>query len=90
MKKKLDFNKIIDEILDVKFEALDIVLKEMVEPIRVVDNPETIMGKPFEAWTPDDLEFLKIIYGTEEPNILSNFIFDKTYERVKTLESEER
>lgn len=86
---KNNFDIAVDEVISLKMKAVDKLIKELIEPLRVTDNPEDLIGKPYEQWTSQDLERLKMVYGTKEPNVLSNFIFKKTYERVKELESEE-
>jgi hypothetical protein len=86
-KSRLD--KAIEQALGLKLAAIDKVVADMIEPLSVTNNPEELIGKSFEQWTPQDLTMLKSIYGNKEPNILSNFVFKKTYERVKSLENEE-
>jgi len=87
--KKSTLDKSIERVLQIKMEAVNYLISDLIEPLEVNDNPEELLGKHFAQWTPQDLELLKKVYGTAEPNVLSNFIFKKTYERVKTLESEE-
>ncbi len=69
-------------------KAVDRLIKEVIEPISDVGNPEQVIGKPYESWTPTDLIFLSKIYGTKEPNPLSNLIFRKKYAEVKELEED--
>ena len=87
--KKSDFDRAIDELVRVKETAIDKLINDLIKPLEVKANPEDLIGKPFEQWTPQDLELLKKVYGDKEPNVLSNFVFKKTYERVKALEQEE-
>ena len=81
--------KAIDHAVSVKLQAVDRLAQRLIEPLAKVGSPENLIGKPFEQWTPVDLAMLTRIYGTAEPNQLSNLIFRKTYERVLALEREE-
>ena len=88
--KKAALDKAIEQAVNFKLAAVDRLIEELIEPLEVTDNPEDLLGKPFEKWTPQDLELLKRVFGDKEPNRLSNFIFKKTYERVKAMEAEVR
>jgi len=70
-------------------KAIDALMKELIDPIAEVGSPEKLIGKSYESWTPDDLARLTRVYGTVEPNPLSNLIFNKTYDRVRDMEREE-
>ena len=78
-----------DKAIKVKLEAAEQVVRELIDPLEKFGNPETLIGKPYEEWTPQDLNMLITLYGKEEPNPLSNLIFRKTYDAVKELENEE-
>ena len=77
-----------EKTIDLKVQAIDILLKELVEPIAKVGNPESIVGKKYEEWSPEDFQRLGQIYGPKEPNPLSNLIFKKKLEEVLALERE--
>ena len=79
----------IEKMVAVKIEAVDRFIKEYIEPIADVGNPEKLIKKPYEEWTQQDLQMLGKIYGTEEPNPLSDLIFRKKYDEVRKLEEEE-
>lgn len=83
------FDKAVDKLVEIEVEAVDRFIKDVVEPLEIHENPEKLISKPFEQWTAQDLQFLQSVYGTEEPNILSNFIFKKKYEQVQDLEEAE-
>jgi len=87
---KRNFDSVIDYVLDLKLKAIDQVVAEVIEPLRVTENPEDLLGKPYEQWTPQDLEMLKVIYSSKEPNKLSDFVFKKLYARVRSMEQEEQ
>lgn len=79
----------IDKALAIKLLAIDKIIEEFVNPLADVGNPEKLIGKSYEQWSPEDLSILSRIYGTKEPSLLSNLIFRKTFERVKELEQGE-
>lgn len=85
--KKDEFSKIIDEIIELKVRIADEFIKDVIEPLADIGDPEKLLGKPYEQWTPQDLQMLGSLYG-EEPNPLSNLIFKKELEKVKQLEKE--
>lgn len=78
-----------DRVIAVQMKVMDRVMEDLIEPIADVGSPEKLINKPYETWTPEDLQLLTQVYGTQEPSVLSDLIFKKTYERVKELESEE-
>ena len=80
----------IEKLVDLKMKAIDRIVDELIEPIADVGNPEKLIGKPYEQWTPEDLASLIKIYGQGEDTPLTRMIFNKEYERVKTLEAEEK
>ena len=77
----------VQEIIDLKLSVLDEFIEDVIEPLGEIGNPEKLIGKPYEQWTLYDLQILGQIYGPE-PNALSELIFKKAYEEVKTLEKE--
>lgn len=81
--------KLIDEVVDIKLKAVDAFIEEVIEPLEQLGNPEELIGKPYEQWTPEDLQRLTFAYGTKEPNPLSNLVFRRALERVQRLEAEE-
>jgi len=87
--KETDLTLAIEKMVAVKIEAVDRFIREYIEPIADVGNPEQLIKKPYEQWTPQDLQMLGKIYGETEPNPLSNLIFRKKYDEVRKLEEEE-
>lgn len=79
----------IEKVVALKIKAVDRVIEEMIDPIAAVGNPEKLIRKPYEQWTPQDLQMLIQIYGTGDKTPLSRLIFDREYEKVKSLEAEE-
>ena len=87
--KETDLTLGIEKMVAVKIKAVDRFIKEYIEPIADVGNPEKLIKKPYEQWTQQDLQMLGKIYGETEPNALSNLIFRKKYDEVRKLEEEE-
>ena len=88
--KHTQFTQAIDEVIDLKMRAIDIVLKELVEPLADVGNPEKLIGKKFSSWNESDLALLTKIYGAGEKSPLTDLIFRRKYEEVLALEAEEK
>ena len=86
MKKTL-LTMAVQEIIDLKLSVLDEFIEEVIEPLGEIGNPEKLIGKPYEQWTPAEFQILGQIYGPE-PNALSNLIFKKAYKEVLDLEKE--
>ena len=82
---KDEFSKVVDEIVESKLRIADEFIKDVVEPLANIGNPEKLLGKPYEQWTPQDLQMLGAIYG-KEPNPLSVLIFKKEYKIVRDME----
>ncbi|GAG79398.1 unnamed protein product [marine sediment metagenome] len=86
--KETPFTRAVDEVVELKLKAVDAYIEEVIEPLSDVGNPEKLIGKKYEDWTPVDRQLLIRVYGTNEPNPLSNLIFRKEYEKVLELEGE--
>lgn len=87
--KKPELDKAIDKAIEVKLKAVDQLVKEFIEPLEKVGNPEELIGKPYEQWTAQDFQLLASIYGNSDNTPLANLVFKKEYEKVKKLEAEE-
>jgi hypothetical protein len=88
--KKTTLDKAVTQFVDVTMSAIDKFIDQIIEPLEVTENPEKMIGKPYESWTQQDLQALTAIYGTGADTPLSRFIFNKTYEKVTALESGEK
>ena len=86
--KQTELTEAIDRAVAVKMKAIDKIIEELVEPLADVGNPEKLIKKPYESWTPEDLTLLSQVYGEQEPNPLSELIFRKSYDNVKKMEAE--
>ena len=87
--KQTDLTIAIDEVVQLKMMAIDKLIEELIEPISDIGSPEDLIKKPYEQWSPQDLQMMSTIYGTGEDTPLTKLIFKKTYESVKALEAEE-
>lgn len=76
----------VKNVIDIKLKAIDVFIETYVEPLLDVGNPEKLIGKKYEEWTPQDLQYLSQIYGEK----LEDYIFKKSYKEVKKLEEEEK
>jgi len=85
--KQTEFTKMVDDVVELKMKAVDKYIEEIIEPLGEIGNPEKLIGKPYEQWTPLDLQMLGQIYGPE-PNELSKLIFKKEYAKLIELEKE--
>lgn len=88
--KNTPLTKAVDHIVALKMKAIDIIVEGLIEPLEKVGAPEQLIGKPYNQWSPEDLQLLTKIYGQGEKTPLTNTIFNREYERVKQLEAEEK
>ena len=76
-------------VIALKLAAIDVLVEKMIEPMEAIGSPESLIKKPYEQWTPEDLQNLIMVYGQGDKTPLSNTIFRKEYEKVKELEAQE-
>ena len=88
--KPSPFSVAISDAIRLKLKAVDKLITDMIEPLEEVGNPETLIHKPYEEWTADDLQKLSIIYSGKEPNPLNRLVFTKEYEKQLAAELEIR
>ncbi len=88
MVKETDFTRMLDSVVTLKLKVVDEFVNKFVDRIGNIGNPEKLIGKPYESWTPRDIQLLWSVYGNSEPNVLSKFIAGKEYEKVLKLEKE--
>ncbi len=87
--KETPLTKAIAKVVDLKMQSIDRIVKDLVEPLEAVGNPEQLIKKAYDRWTPEDLQLLTKIYGTGDKTPLTNLIFNREYAKVKQLEVEE-
>jgi hypothetical protein len=76
---KTQFTRAMDIAIEKQLDAMDLAVKMLIEPFGEAKNPERVIGKPLEQWSPSDYQRAQMIYGTREPNPLSRLIFRKRY-----------
>ena len=86
--KETQLTKIVAKLIEEDLAVMDEIVAEDIEALGDIGNPEKLIGKKYEEWTPQDLQMLGQVYGNQEPNRLSKFIFNKEYSKVKELEEE--
>jgi hypothetical protein len=85
--KETDFTRAVDEAVETTMKAVDYYIKNEIEPILdSLGSPEKLIGKPYEQWTPQDLQVLSQIYG----KTLETFIAKKEINSLIELEQTER
>ena len=86
--KDTPLTEAVKELIKFDLEILDEVIKEDADALADIGNPEKLIGKKYEDWTLQDKQMLGTVYGTQEPNTLSEFIFKKEYKAVLEIEEE--
>ena len=79
--------KLTDEVMKQLMEIADTVVDEMLKPIVDFDNPEKLMGKKYDEWTPQDLQRAATVYQSQ-PDKLNDFISKKEITKLYELEQE--
>ncbi len=74
-----------DQIVAELMPVVDEVIKELVEPIERVGNPEKLIGKPYEMWTPEDIQMLFSVYGSGPNTPMARLILEKEWAQVEQL-----
>ena len=88
--KPTQLTEVTEKLIAVELKVMDKLVADFIEPLAYVGNPERLIKKPYAQWTPEDLQLLIKIYGTGDDTPLTKTIFNRTYERVKELEAEEK
>jgi hypothetical protein len=87
--KSIPFTEAVDDIVALKMRVVDEYIKDTVEPIvKSIGSPESLIGKKYEEWTPQDFQLLSTVYGTGDDSPLGKLIFNKEYDKLKKLEAE--
>ena len=79
----------IDETLALLLDVADEYLDGITEQFENVGSPEKLIGKPYESWSPQDLQMMIGVYGTSDDSPLAKLIFREKYKEVLELEKEE-
>lgn len=76
------------EVIALKMFIIDEFIEEYIKPLKVTTNPEKLIGKPYEQWTPIDKQMLSTVYGTDSKSKLIKTIVNNEYDQVRKLEAE--
>jgi uncharacterized protein YecA (UPF0149 family) len=88
--QKNDFTEMVNDIVKLKLEAADEYIDTVIKSIGQVGSPESLIGKKYEEWTPQDLQLLINVYGQGDESPLGKLIARKTIERVEDMEKQLR
>lgn len=88
---KKDSLTLATERMDAVFaKALARLEAELLEPLADVGSPEKVIGKPYEDWTPEDMQKAVMVWGTGSGTPLDNLVFKKKVAELDTLRAEVR
>ncbi len=83
-----DLNSVIAEMIEEDFAILDELIEEEIKPLSDLGDPEKLIGKKFEEWTPEDMALLEQIYANN-PEALNKVVFDHTFQAMTEAEEAE-
>jgi hypothetical protein len=83
--KETELTQAIKDVLEEDLPILDQFVEEEILPLAEVGNPEKLLKKKYEDWTPEDFAKALAIYGTK----LDDFIAKKEVNSLLKLEAEE-
>ena len=76
--------KLVEKRVDIAKKRADVYIKKHIDPIARIDNPEKLLGKPYEQWTDEDMQKLRIVY-VYSPEELDKFINKKEVDKIWQL-----
>ena len=85
--KDTDMSSMVKDVIEIKLQALEMYISEVIVPLENIGNPEKLLGKKYAQWSREDLMLLGQIYGDKPDSVLNRFIFTKEYETLKILEN---
>lgn len=79
--------KMIDGLVEKYSKITDEVIEKYVEPLKIIANPDTVIGRPYSMWKndPNALAWLKQVYAAF-PEILENHIAKEEVKIMYELE----
>ncbi len=83
-----DLNSMITEMIEEDLALLDELIEEEIKPLADLGDPEKLIGKKFEEWTPQDMAFLEQVYANN-PEPLNKVVFDHTFQAMTEAEEAE-
>jgi len=75
-------------VIALKLKVLKRFHDEYVAPLERFGSPEKLLGKPYELWTPQDIQMLGQVYGSGNDTPLARLIAKKEWEKTKAGEAE--
>jgi hypothetical protein len=79
--------KMMDDTAKEYADIVDSVIQEIIEPLKIVANPEQLIGKPYAMWTPQDRQMLQTIYASNLDK-LDKFILNKDLQETVAIEKQ--
>ena len=79
--------ELVDEVIEEKLAAADAFIEDFIDPIGDIGSPAKVIDKPYDEWTPQDLQRLAQIYQ-QDPDTLSKYIASKEISKLYDLEQE--
>ncbi len=76
------YDSILKDVIDLKVSVVNEFVDDFDDMLGTVGNPEKLINKPYDSWTPQDTQMLSQIYGAE----LNKFIANKAIKRMQELE----
>jgi hypothetical protein len=86
--KSTGITKGTEQAIEIALAATDRMLEEYILPLTDFGNPENLLGKVYDEWTPQDIGQLSQIYGTGSESVLATFIARKEIEKMLGLEAQ--
>ncbi len=83
-----DLNSVIAEMIEEDLALLDELIEEEIKPLADLGDPEKLLGKKFEEWTPEDMALLEQIYANN-PKPLNKVVFEHTHQVMLDAEEAE-
>jgi len=80
--KDIPFTIALKQVIEEDLRAIDEIIAEDIDVLADIGNPEKLIGKKYEEWTPQDLQMLMGVYGDK----LDDFRFNKDYKRLLEIE----
>ncbi len=84
--KDVALTSAVKEVVALKMSIVDEYIEDVVEVIENVGSPEKLIGKPYDMWTPQDIQMLTTIYGKGDFSPLQKVIFNREYKHLQELE----
>ncbi len=84
--KNIALTSATEEVVALKISVVDEYIEEVVDAIGDVGNPEKLIGKRIDLWSPMEWEFMFAIFGKGPESPLWKVYFNREYEHLQELE----